>query len=68
LKSTYSNIFYDTNKLKNELEVSYSDVKYQNLFILYDMVKMIEQDALKDILPEVYKLLILILTLPSISV
>ncbi|XP_050060818.1 zinc finger MYM-type protein 1-like [Aphis gossypii] len=68
LKSTYSNIFYDINKLKVELEVLYSDVKYQNLLHMYDMVKIIEQDALKDILPEVYKLFILILTLPSNSV
>jgi len=68
LKSTYSNIFYDINKLKVELEVLYSDVKYQNLLHVYDVVKIIEQDALKDILPEVYKLFILILTLPSNSV
>jgi hypothetical protein len=32
------------------------------------MVKMIEQDILKDILPEIYKLFILILTIPANSV
>jgi len=67
LKSTYSNIFYNINTLKVELEVLYSDVKYQNLLHIYDMVKIIEQDALKDILPESYKLFI-ILTIPSTSV
>ncbi|KAL4112692.1 hypothetical protein QTP88_016434 [Uroleucon formosanum] len=68
LKSTYPNIFYNINTLKVELEVLYSDVKYQNLLHIYDMVKIIEQDALKDILPEAYKLFILILTIPSTSV
>ncbi|KAL4153064.1 hypothetical protein QTP88_000897 [Uroleucon formosanum] len=68
LKSTYPNIFYNINSLKVELEVLYSDVKYQNLLHIYDMVKIIEQDALKDILPEAYKLFILILTIPSTSV
>ncbi|KAL4098361.1 hypothetical protein QTP88_022990 [Uroleucon formosanum] len=68
LKSTYPNIFYNINTLKVELEVLYSDVKYQNLLHIYDMVKIIEQDALKDILPEGYKLFILILTIPSTSV
>jgi hypothetical protein len=68
LKLTYSNIFCDIIKLKVELEVLYSDVKYQNLLHIYDMVKIIEQDTLKDILPEVYKLFILILTIPSTSV
>ncbi|KAL4120900.1 hypothetical protein QTP88_013509 [Uroleucon formosanum] len=63
LKSTYPNIFYNINTLKVELEVLYSDVKYQNLLHIYDMVKIIEQDALKDILPEAYKLFILILTI-----
>jgi hypothetical protein len=63
LKSTYSNIFYNINTLKVELKVLYSDVKYQNLLYIYDMVKIIEQDALKDILPESYKLFILILTI-----
>ncbi|KAL4112793.1 hypothetical protein QTP88_016522 [Uroleucon formosanum] len=68
LKSTYPNIFYNINSLKVELEVLYSDVKYQNLLHIYDMVKIIEQDALKDILPEAYKLFILILIIPSTSV
>ncbi|KAL4113379.1 hypothetical protein QTP88_017011 [Uroleucon formosanum] len=68
LKSTYPNIFYNINTLKVELEVLYSDVKYQNLLHIYDMVKIIDQDALKDILPEAYKLFILILTIPSTSV
>ncbi|KAL4107461.1 hypothetical protein QTP88_017803 [Uroleucon formosanum] len=68
LKSTYPNIFYNINTLKVELEVLYSDVKYQNLLHIYNMVKIIEQDALKDILPEAYKLFILILTIPSTSV
>ncbi|KAL4120790.1 hypothetical protein QTP88_013411 [Uroleucon formosanum] len=68
LKSTYPNIFYNINTLKVELEVLYSDVKYQNLLHIYDMVKIIEQDALKDILPEAYKLFILILTILSTSV
>ncbi|KAL4127519.1 hypothetical protein QTP88_011686 [Uroleucon formosanum] len=68
LKSTYPNIFYNINTLKVELEVLYSDVKYQNLLHIYDMVKIIEQDALKDILPEAYKLFILILTIPSTSI
>ncbi|KAL4082421.1 hypothetical protein QTP88_021317 [Uroleucon formosanum] len=68
LKSTYPNIFYNINTLKVEFEVLYSDVKYQNLLHIYDMVKIIEQDALKDILPEAYKLFILILTIPSTSV
>ncbi|KAE9522954.1 hypothetical protein AGLY_016585 [Aphis glycines] len=68
LKSTYSNIFSNINTLKVEFEVFYSDIKYQNLLHIYEMVKIIEQDALKDILPEAYKLFILILTLPSTSV
>lgn len=45
----------------------YSDLKYHNIFMTY-IVKIIEQDALKDILPQVYKLFILILTIPSTSV
>ncbi|KAL4143908.1 hypothetical protein QTP88_006162 [Uroleucon formosanum] len=68
LKSTYPNIFYNINTLKVELEVLYSDVKYQNLLHIYGMLKIIEQDVLKDILPEAYKLFILILTIPSTSV
>jgi len=68
LKLFYSNIFYDTKKLKTELEVLYIGFKYHNLQYIYDLVKIIEQDALKDILPEVYKLFILILTIPSTSV
>ncbi|CAI6360376.1 unnamed protein product [Macrosiphum euphorbiae] len=67
LKSTYSNIFNDAKKLKVELEVLYSDVKYQNLNHINDMLKIFEHFSLKDVLPEAYKLFVLILTIPSTS-
>jgi len=67
LKSTYSNIF-DIKKLKVELEVLYNDVKYQNLKHIYDLVNIFENVSLKDVLPETYKLFVLILTIPSTSV
>jgi len=66
-KLTYFNILFDINKLKVELEVLYSDVRYQNLLHIHDIIKMIEQDALKDIIPEVYKIFILISTIPWLN-
>lgn len=68
LKKAYSNIFQDMDKLKVELEVLYNDVKYHNLSHIYDMVKIFENDYLKEVMPEVYKLFSLILTIPSTSV
>lgn len=70
LTKTYSNIFHDTsmNKLKVELDVLYNDVKYHNLEHVYDLVKIFEKDDLKEVMPEVYKLFVLILTIPSTSV
>lgn len=65
---TYSNIFLDLKKLKVELEVLYCDTKYHDLNHIYDLVKIFELDGLKTVLPEVYQLFILILTLPSTSV
>lgn len=50
-------------KLKVELEVLYSDEKYQNLHHVYDLVKIFESSGLTVILPEVYKLFSLILTI-----
>jgi len=67
LKSTFSNIFNDVKKLKIELEVLYSDVSYQNLNHINDMLKMFELMSLRDVLPETYKLFVLILTIPSTS-
>jgi len=67
LKSTYSNIFNDVKKLKVELEVLYNDIKYQNLKHIYDLVKIFEHVSLRDVLPETYKLFVLILTIPSTS-
>ncbi|XP_022169025.1 zinc finger MYM-type protein 1-like [Myzus persicae] len=52
----------------NKLEVLYSDEKYQDLHHIYDLVKIFESSGLKVILPEVYKLFSLILTIPSTSV
>jgi len=66
--STYSNIFNDVKKLKVELNVLYSDVKYQNLKHIYDMLRMFEHFSLRDVLRETYKLFVLILTMPSTSV
>jgi len=68
LGESYSDIFHDKKKLKVELEVLYSDEKYQNLHHVYDLVKIFESSELKVILPEVYKLFSLILTIPSTSV
>lgn len=50
------------------MEVLYSDTKYHDLNHIYDLVKIFELDGLKTVLPEVYQLFILILTLPSTSV
>lgn len=68
IKNTYSNIFPKMNKLKVELEVLYNDVKYHNLSHIYDMIEIFEKDDLKEVMPEVYKLFSLILTIPSTSV
>lgn len=68
LELSYSNLFFDMNKLKVELEVLYNDKKYQNLYHLYDLIKIFENDGLKVVLPEVYKLFFLILTIPSTSI
>ncbi|CAI6357543.1 unnamed protein product [Macrosiphum euphorbiae] len=68
LIKTYSNIFHNVDKLKVELEVLYNNVNYHNLPHIYDMIKIFEKDGLKEIMPEVYKLFSLILTIPSTSV
>lgn len=68
LKNTYFNIFHDMNKLQVELEVLYNDVKYHNLSHIYDMIRIFETNDLKEVMPEVYKLFLLILTIPSTSV
>ncbi|KAE9523127.1 hypothetical protein AGLY_016468, partial [Aphis glycines] len=68
LKNTFTNIFQDNNKLKTELEVLYSDIRYHNLQHVYDLIKIFESDGLKEVMPEVYKLFALILTIPSTSV
>lgn len=68
LEQSYSNLLFDIKKLKVELEVLYNDKKYQNLNHVYDLIKIFENDGLKVILPEVYKLFSLILTIPSTSV
>jgi hypothetical protein len=68
LKKTYHNIFHDMDKLKVELEVLYNDEKNYNSSYIYDMIKIFEKDDLKEVMPEVYKLFSLILTIPSMSV
>lgn len=68
LKRTYSDIFHDEKKLKVEVEVLYNDDKYQNLQHIYDLVKIFEKSGIKDVMPEAYKLFVLILTIPSTSV
>lgn len=68
LKNTFTNICQDNNKLKTELEVLYSDIRYHNLQHVYDLIKIFESDGLKEVMPEVYKLFALILTIPSTSV
>lgn len=68
LKNTFTNIFQDFNKLKTELEVLYNDSMYHNLQHVYDLIKIFESDGLKKVMPEVYKLFALILTIPSTSV
>jgi len=68
LFKTYSNIFHNVDKLKVELEVLYNNINYHNLPHIYDMIKIFEKDGLKEIMPEVYKLFSLILTIPSTSV
>jgi len=68
LIKTYSNIFHNVDKLKVELEVLYNNVNYHNLPHIYDMIKIFEKDGLKEVMPEVYKLFSLILTIPSTSV
>lgn len=68
LKKTYSNIFHDEKKLKVELEVLYNDDKYQNLKHTCDLLIIFEKNGIKDIIPEAYKLFVLILTIPSTSV
>jgi len=68
LINTYSNIFHDMNKLRVELDILYNHVKYHNLEHVYDLVKIFENDGLKEVMPEVYKLFVLILTILSTSV
>lgn len=68
LKLSCSNKFFDMKKLKVELKVIYSNQTYQSLHHAYDLIKIIERDRMKEILPEVYKLFSLILTLPSTSI
>lgn len=45
LGQSYSVIFIDRKKLKVELEVLYSNEKYQNLHHVYDLVKSFEYDG-----------------------
>lgn len=46
----------------------YNDDRYHNLQHVYDLIKVFENDGLKEVMPEVYKLFALILTIPSTSV
>lgn len=46
----------------------FNNIEYHNLEHVYNLVKIFENDSLKEIMPEVYKLFALILTIPSTSV
>jgi len=64
----YCNIF-PTCALNNLFKTySYNNIYYHNLPHIYDMIKIFEKDGLKKVMPEVYKLFSLILTIPSTSV
>lgn len=56
------------DKLKVELEVLYNNVNYHNLPHIYDMINIFDKDGLKEVMPDVYKLFSLILTISSTSV
>ncbi|CAH1997022.1 unnamed protein product [Acanthoscelides obtectus] len=65
LKEFYSNTFTDFQRLKNELQLIYSDDQYQNMEPRLLKESLFEN---RSIFKEAYKLLCLILTIPSTSV
>lgn len=67
LFENYKNLF-QKDKLKNELEIFYSDEQFRKISSLQEIIRLIYKNRLHDILSEVYKLLCLIATLPSTSV
>lgn len=67
LIQTYKN-FFDLEKLENELRVVYSDPSFLgNSENLLDYLSFIEENSLHDDIPQIYKLLCLILSLPATS-
>lgn len=67
LLATYNGLFNE-DKLENELKVLYSDKSLLgNSDNLRDMVKFVVHNSLQDDIPEVYRLLCLILSLPATS-
>lgn len=56
------------NKLKVWWEILYNDKKYQNIYLVYDFIKVFENDEIKVVLLEVHKLFSLIQNIPSTSV
>lgn len=65
LKNCYPNIFSDLPRLKNELYFIHNDEKYRNIQ-LDEILKVLHEN--RDILTEAYKLICLIITIPSTSV
>lgn len=65
LKTMYSNIFTEMQRLKNELQLIYNDDQYHNMEFHRLMETLFENSS---IFKEAYKLLCLIVTIPSTSV
>lgn len=57
---------FETNRLKNELSIIYSESSFRKLDVVPAMKYLIKNDY-KDIFPEVYKFLSLVATLPLIN-
>lgn len=65
LNCSYSSMF-DFHRLKNELEFIYSGDDYKNISI-EKIVTLLNENDMKDVFKEAYKLFCVILTLPSTS-
>lgn len=65
LKGTYG-IYFDMNRLKNELQYIYSDPRFNDM-CLENILKFMTENDMKDVFQEVFKLFSLILTIPSTS-
>jgi hypothetical protein len=65
LKVTYGP-FFDYSRLKNELIYTYTDARYRNIGV-EAIIQLLNESGMTDIFKEVYRLLCLIVTIPSTS-